>query len=132
MKMGPPKGVRVAGRQKGTPNKKTQDLLDKANELGVDPFEVVLFYAKRDWKALGFSSETITRCAKGGETFEEDRITAKMQLDAATDACQYLYPKRKAVELSSDPENPIDLNVKVDAALMKDLVKVARESNGSK
>lgn len=119
-------GAKTGGRVKGTPNKKSQDLISKAEELGVDPFEVILYYAKRDWKALGFDSPTITRCAKGGETYEEDRITSKMQLDAASEACQYLHPKRKAIEHSSDPENPFDLNLNVTEETLSDLVKIAR------
>jgi hypothetical protein len=98
-KVGKPVGLeKSGGRQKGTPNKKTQDLLNKAEELGVDPFEILLFYAKRDWEALGFESPEIEKAGKDGQVFYEDRITAKMQMDAASEACQYLFPKRKAVE----------------------------------
>ena len=125
-------GVRtkIGGRSKGTPNKKTQALMDKAEELGVNPFEVVLLYAKRDWAALGFESATVTRCAKGGETFEEDRITAKMQLDAASEACQYLYPKRKAIEHSTDEQSPLEMRVALSLEDRKELVKIARNTKG--
>lgn len=120
-----------SGRKKGTPNKRNQEIIDKAEELGVDPFEIILLFAKRDWKALGYKSETVIKAAKNG-TYEVDTITAQMQLSAAIEAAQYLYPKRKAIEHSSDPENPIDLNLKVDKDLMRDLVKVARDTSGPK
>lgn len=102
--------TRPCGRQKGTPNKRTTELAQKAEELNIDPFEVILLYAKRDWKALGFTSPTVTKASKNG-TYEVDTISAEMQLSAASEAAQYLYPKRKATEISGDPENPIGVNV---------------------
>lgn len=118
--------MRAGGRQKGTPNKRTSDLRAKAAELGVDPFEILLLYAKRDWKSLGFESATVVRATSKGETFDEDRITAKMQMDAAAEACQYLEPKRKAIELSNDPENPIEPKLKVTPENMLELVQLVR------
>lgn len=93
---------RKGGRQKGTPNRATQDLINKARELDVDPFEVLLLYVKRDWKALGFSSPTETKVLKDGGTIEIERITSDMQIECAREVCQYLYPKRKAIEFSNE------------------------------
>ena len=36
------------GRTKGTPNKNTKALLDKAAEMNVDPYEVLLLIVKGD------------------------------------------------------------------------------------
>ena len=100
------KKPRHGGRAKGTPNKRTSEIRQKAEELGVDPFIILLLYAKRDWQALGFESGTVIRTTSKGDTFDEDRITAKMQLDAAAEACQYLEAKRKAIEHSGSIETP--------------------------
>lgn len=90
------------GRAKGTPNKRTQHLLDKAEELGVDPFEVVLLFAKGDWRALGYKSEYQEKSAGGGATYKELTITPELRQKSAADACKYLYPQRKAVDVTSD------------------------------
>lgn len=80
---GPPKGTPRspnAGRKKGTPNKKSQALIDKCNEFGVDPFAILLDFAKNS-------------------------VDPKMKFDAAKEVSQYLYPKRKATEISMEEEN---------------------------
>lgn len=96
------KGFKSGGRAKGVPNKSSQDLMNKANELGVDPFHILLLYAKRDWKGLGYDSETTTKVLKDGGTLEVERITSDMQIECAREVCHYLYPKRKAIELSNE------------------------------
>lgn len=78
---------RHGGRQKGTPNKKTVHLRIRARELGVDPFEIVLLYAKGDYKTLGY---------KKGE------ISPALRAQMAAEALEYLESKRKAVEHSID------------------------------
>lgn len=73
--MGAPKGhPRYGGRQKGTPNKKNQELFEKCRKAGVDPFEEML--------------KIVKHCAN-------DHI----RIQALRELCQYLYPKRKALEL---------------------------------
>lgn len=72
------------GRRKGSPNKRTVLLIEKAAYLKVDPFEILLLVAKGDWQGLGY---------------EFNPITLGDRLAAATQACQYLYPKRKAIDV---------------------------------
>jgi hypothetical protein len=67
------------GRQKGTPNKASQSLMEKAEAMGIDPFMELL------------------KLIRNGET----EMTRMMALK---EACQYLYPKRKAVEISSSED----------------------------
>lgn len=78
--MGTPKGMRFGGRQKGTPNKKTQSLLEKCAALDFDPFNAMLEIAK--------------------DPTHEHRVAALKEV------CQYLYPKRKSLEHSAnvDPQ----------------------------
>lgn len=91
-----------SGRKKGTPNKDSLSLKERARELGVDPFVILLMYAKGDWKGLGYSSPTKLVASKSGECYEVDVITTDHRLKAAAEACQYLHPKRKAIEGSLD------------------------------
>jgi hypothetical protein len=91
-------------RTKGTPNKKTQTLFDLAKKLKVDPFEILLRFASEDWKGLGYENRTTTKFTNAGIEFEEYIIEPRMRLKAAAEACQYLLPKRKAIEQSVDPE----------------------------
>lgn len=87
-----------AGRKKGTPNKRASDLAERAKELNVDPFDVLLFFTKGDWKALGYKASTETKVNHLGIEYEVERITPEMRLQAAKEASQYIYPKRKALE----------------------------------
>lgn len=91
----------MAGSRKGIPNKDTRELLQKAFDLDVDPFEILLLYAKRDWVGLGYPSERIKKMTMSGEVVEVDVISPELQLSAAEKACAYLYPKRKSVEVSA-------------------------------
>lgn len=96
-----PPGRKFGGRKKGTPNKNQDPLKQKAKELGIDPFEILLLFAKGDWQALGYKAETFV---KEGSTFvnEELYIKPETRARAAAEACQYIYPKLKAIEHTSD------------------------------
>ncbi len=69
-------GRKSGGRKKGTPNKKTKEIIDKLEELNCDPIE-------------GMAS--IARIAK---TMGDFSLAGSMYKELA----QYVYPKRKAVE----------------------------------
>lgn len=68
-----------AGRKPGVPNKRTQDLIEKVEASGLNPFDVLI--------------ELLTAS------------DPQMKFAAAKELCQYLYPKRKAVEYSGDQED---------------------------
>ena len=100
-----PKGKKFAGRKKGTPNKATQNLMDKCVELDVDPFEILLRFAKGDWEGLGYETKShATYFSDSGEAVEEDHISAELRAKCAKDACEYIHAKRKAVEISNPDE----------------------------
>lgn len=90
-----------AGRKAGTPNKKTQELHELAEKLGVSPFEILLLVAKGDWKTLGIP---LIEIKKDGFIIEQKNpiIDIETRVQAAKEACKYLHPQRKAVELSTD------------------------------
>jgi hypothetical protein len=90
----------VASR-KGCPNKITTSAKELAQKLGIDPLEILLHFANKDWKALGYDSPTLLKItADGGH--EVDRISAEMRVMAAKEAAKYIYPTQKAVEFTGD------------------------------
>ena len=78
--------MRHGGRQKGTPNKATQDLFAVCEKHGVDVFEAMVMIAK-----------------------DETDKTKKFHM--FSEIAQYLYPKRKQVEVESG-ENGFEIIVK--------------------
>lgn len=106
-----------SGRKKGTPNKSRAPLEDKAQELCIDPFEILLYFAKGDWRALGYETETYTVFSgkEGDIANEELYIPTAVRARAASDACQYLYPKLKSIE--HEIKTPPDSNQKQDVYL---------------
>jgi hypothetical protein len=97
-----------SGRKKGTPNKRTLEgpkAEEIAERLGCNPFEVLIHFAKGDWKSLGYEAgKRIVGCTQDGSPIEVDVISPETRLNAAKEASQYLFPKRKALELSTDEE----------------------------
>lgn len=94
-----------AGRKKGTPNKTTQSLMEKCEKLGCDPFEILLRFAMGDWQGLGYESrQELKYTSEDGSAVYEDVISPELRQKSAKEASEYLYPKRKAVELSSDED----------------------------
>ncbi len=74
-----PKGRKTGGRQKGTPNKATQDVVARLKELGCDPIE-------------GMAALAL-------DTKNTPELRGRMFAELA----QYVAPKRKAVEHSAEP-----------------------------
>lgn len=89
-------GRKTGGRAKGTPNKKTQDLKAISERLKCDPFEVLLLFAKGDHKALGYK--------------RKQDISPSLRATCASDACQYLHPKRKSVDVNVQERGPVTIN----------------------
>lgn len=84
------KGAKTGGRSKGTPNKRTTDAQEIAERLQCDPFEVLCFFAKGDWKGLGYQQKL--------------SIPLEIRAKAAAEASKYLYPQRKAMEHTTGEE----------------------------
>jgi hypothetical protein len=94
---------RRGGRAPGTPNRRVLPLVQKAKELKVDPFEILLLFAKGDWASLGYQSESETKYSMG-TPFEVRVISPDMRIVAAKEACKYMHPQRKAIDIKSDDE----------------------------
>lgn len=88
----------ATGRPPGAPNRRGMMLEETAQRIGCDPFEVLLLFSKGDWKALGYDSEKLVTMGKDGEFSEEYVIKPGERIQAAKEAAQYLYSKKKSIE----------------------------------
>jgi hypothetical protein len=84
-------GIKTGGRIAGTPNKRTQDLQDRLEALGVDPLQGLAIIAKDETAPL--------------------ELRAKVQMDLL----QYLYPKRKSLDVGSSNQQPISIRIGMTA-----------------
>lgn len=100
------KGIKTGGRTKGTKNKDKAALELKAIALGIDPFEILLYFAAGDWEKLGYKSGEREIVTKSGSVLV-DVISPETRMNAAAEACQYVYPKRKAIEHTAPAESPL-------------------------
>lgn len=87
-------------------------------QLGVDPFDILLFFAKGDWKSLGYEAASTTSFTSAGIEYEEPIIKPELRMHAAKEACQYVLPKRKATEMTV-----------VDEARMKEIERMSEMSD---
>lgn len=96
------------GRKKGQKNKDSIPLEEKCKELGVDPFEILLHFASGNWKKLGYKSETKTIFGNNFSN-EEYNIEPSIRSKAAAEACQYVYSKRKAIDVTHNHQEPLNI-----------------------
>ena len=88
------------------PNRRTQELEALALKLDCNPVEILLRFAKGDWKGLGYKTNLIVKFDASGNQYFEEIITPQDRLRAASEAAQYLYAKKKHVENElSEEEN---------------------------
>lgn len=76
-----------AGRKKGTPNKSTEELFEICKKYNCDPFEGMVIIAS-----------------------QEKDLLNKFQM--LKEIAQYLYPKRKAIEVSNQDQNGLAIVIK--------------------
>lgn len=108
------------GRPKGVPNKRTQDLIELAEKHECNPFEILLLFAKGDYEALGYKQYQYKQY--GENVVEEMTIPPELRQKSAKDACEYLFPKRKAIEHSLNAEAmPDEELIEQTANLLKEL-----------
>lgn len=81
MPSGSKPGERRGGRAPGTPNKRTLHLLDRLTELGCDPLESLVTIAL------------------------DPATDLALRVRILSDLLPYLYPKRKAVELTATDDD---------------------------
>lgn len=94
-------GNRGKGRPKGSQNKIKTAASEIADKLGINPLEVLLYFAANDWESLDYDGPTITRVIEG-QAVEIERISPETRLNAAKEAVKYMYPTQKAVEFTGE------------------------------
>lgn len=99
-------GERRGGRQKGTPNKKTQAIEAMLEHYGCEPLEVLAMVANGEPLKARIGVGELSKKAPGKEDGDDDFVegdvipTLDQRINAAKELCNYVYPKRKAIEHS--------------------------------
>jgi hypothetical protein len=121
-----PGSPKTGGRKKATPNKKTQDLIDILESKGYSPAAELIRIAAIAEKEYDRSAEIFdaiqdARIAKKLIPLSESTAPTylKIMQSSASDMMNYVYPKRKAVELTGEGGKDLFTSF---TDLMKDLV----------
>ena len=80
-------GERRGGGCKGTPNKKTMAVAEVLGELGLDPIKQM------------------------GQIAMDERVEVSIRVQVLKELCQYIAPKRKAVEITGEDGGPLELEI---------------------
>ena len=116
------KEVKKMGRPKGSLNARTIDLLEIANKHKCNPFEVLIMFANGDYQSLGYPEKELI--ITKDSSIEKLTISPELRQRSAKDACEYLFPKRKAVEHSfNTDEMDDDELLKETARILSDVLK---------
>lgn len=90
-----------SGRKKGKLNAKTEHFFEICEKMNHDPVTFNVMLAQNDWQSLGYPNRTFTSFTKSGETFETDYISVNDRVSANNKLLEFMYPKRKAIEVTS-------------------------------
>jgi hypothetical protein len=90
-----------AGRKKGSSNRRTMMVDEMVSKLNVDPLEVLLLFAKGDWKKLGYDAESTICYNSAGIEYTRLTISPETRIMGAKEAVKYIYSQKKAMELSA-------------------------------
>lgn len=111
-------------RPRGIPNYKTLPLLELAEKLKVNPFEILLNFAKGDWEALGYDNSVYVKESSDGKTTTLGyTITPEVRAKAAIEACKYLFPQKKAIQIDSN----VTLNNPFQSLTLEEKIEKAKE-----
>ena len=102
-----------AGRPPGIPDRRSRGAEARAEELGIDPFAVLLLLAGDRWAELHPGEP---------ETDAEGRrrhVPLELRLKAAKEAAAFLHPKLKAVEHAAANENPLAHYMAMDEGALR-------------
>lgn len=104
------------GRIKGTPNRPTALLRDKALELGIDPFEVALLFAGNRFRELGYRTNV---------------ISPELRARCAIEACGFLYPRLKSTELHTADGSSLDIRLATVGDIIGKYEQAVRQSKAA-
>lgn len=107
----------ATGRPKGAKGKKSDDIREKCESLGIDVIDTLAYFSSGNWKALGYKSETFLKPAGASGVIEEMYIPPSLRLKAVIELSQYLHPKLKAIEHSGSIDSNIEAKAQVIISL---------------
>ena len=84
-------GIRTGGRKPGVPNKRTVELAERLDALGLDP---VLGLAK---------------------IAEDPTASLELRAKVLADLMSYMYPRRKALDVSAAAQRPVSIQLNIPA-----------------
>jgi hypothetical protein len=87
-------------KKKGTKNKDPLQLEERAHLRGVDVFEIALDFASGNFKALGYENECYIMENAQGATKIGYTIPPELRFHAIKELMKYIYPQKKALEVS--------------------------------
>ena len=90
-----------AGRPPGIPDRRGRGAEARAEELGIDPFAVLLLLAGDRWAELHPGEPEVD--AQG----RRRHVPLELRLKAAKEAAAFLHPRLKAVEHAAANEDPL-------------------------
>ncbi|MDP4027004.1 hypothetical protein Q8W71_30915 [Methylobacterium sp. NEAU 140] len=94
----------AAGRKPGTPNRATKAAQAKADELGIDPFVVLLYFAGGRTEELGIKPYVDS---KGRQ--RDPAVPLDLRMQAAAAAARFLLPQLKSTEITGANGGPLDV-----------------------
>jgi len=122
--MGAKNKPKTGGRKAGTPNRLTLDLIETLQEKGFDPAAELIRVNIEAWKEYNRASEIFDAIQDKRIAYDLVPLTEseastylKIAQDSAKDLMKYVYPQRKAVELSG--QNGKDLFQSFNDLVMK-------------
>lgn len=86
-------GERRGGRCKGTPNKKSAAVAEILAGLGLDPIKQM------------------------GQIAMDERVEVSVRVQVLKELCQYVAPKRKAIEVTGEDGGPVKTEITLSAWL---------------
>lgn len=107
------------GRPKGAKNRRTLAVDEIAARFEKDPLEILLMFAHRDWKALGYKSGQMKKITKDGVAVWVDVISPELQQVSAKDAAKFIHPQKKAIDVRL-PEDSVPIIVNFNRCLPKE------------
>lgn len=106
--------MRFGGRKAGTPNKRSLEAREKADQMGIDPLMFLLLLVRGDLRDLGYDFGP-DYDPTDRENFVLDKdlkifhpkhlVPLNMRKEAAKEAAPYLDSKLKSVEVTVDEES---------------------------
>lgn len=121
------KGIKTGGRKKGSLNKSTLPALALAQKHNCNPLEILFMFANGDWKGLGYDSDVYHFEKAEGSVQMGFVITPNMRLSAAESSAKYLFPQKKAIELSSVSPELAEAAEEVKGMSKEEKVKLLEE-----